>query len=77
MVMNDLKAVSIVPKEREPGQYIDWSPFDMNLKGNFTGFVTFLKDLEQLGDAVDVSGIQIASSGVKSFPLAITFTLKI
>ena len=77
MVMNDLKAVSIVPKEREAGQYIDWSPFDMNLKGNFTGFVTFLKDLEQLGDAVDVSGIQIASSGVKSFPLAITFTLKI
>ncbi|NDY73629.1 hypothetical protein DO021_17940 [Desulfobacter hydrogenophilus] len=77
MVMNDLKALSIVPKEREPGKYIDWSPFDMNIKGDFTGFVTFLKELEQLRDAVEVSGIRIASSGVKSLPLTIAFTLKI
>ncbi len=77
MVMNDLKVITIAPKEREPGKYIDWSPFTMNLKGDFTGFVNFLMELEQLGDAVEVSGIQMASSGVKSSPLSIAFTLKI
>lgn len=77
MVMNDLKVTSIDPKDREPGKYIDWSPFEMNLKGDFTGFINFLKELEQLKDAVEVSGIRIESSGAKSVPLTIAFTLKI
>ena len=77
MVMNDLQVVTIAPKAREAGKYIDWSPFDMNLKGDFTGLVNFLMEIKQLGDAVEVSGIQIASSGVKSSPLTIAFTLKI
>lgn len=74
---NGLRVTAIVPKERQRGTYIDWSPFDMDLKGSFTGFMAFLKDIEQLQDAVEVDGIHMETSRIKSHPLTIRFTLKI
>ena len=74
---NSLRVAAIVPKEREPGEYIDWSPFDMDLKGGFDGFMALLKDLESLKDAVEVSAITMEASGEKAHPLNIRFTLRI
>ncbi len=74
---NDLRVTSIVPKQREKGEYIDWSPFDMDLKGSFKGFMAFLKEVEGLPDAVEVGSIHMETSGVKSHPLNIRFRLKI
>ena len=74
---NSLRVASIVPREREQGQYIDWSPFEMDVNGRFDGFMGLLKDIEALQDAVQVSAITMEATGVKAHPLNIRFTLKI
>ena len=74
---NRLSVNSIAPKERITGRFFKWSPFEMDISGSFSNFMSFMKQIRELNDAIEVNNIILESSEGKGMSINIRFTLKI
>lgn len=72
-----MTVLSITPGKSFPGNFFDWNPFEMELRGSFTDFMAFLNNIKALDDAVEILNISVENSKENRGLLHIKFTLRI
>lgn len=72
-----MTVLAITPGEPFPGDFFDWNPYEMELRGSFTDFMAFLNNTKELNDAVEIRNISLESAKENRGLLHIKFTLRI
>ena len=75
--VNRLEVNLIAPKDRIAGRFFKWTPFEMDLSGSFSSFMTFMKAIRDLNDAVEIRNIILENSKEEKKMINIKFTLRI
>ena len=75
--VNRLEVNLIAPKKRIAGRFFQWTPFEMDLSGSFSSFMTFMKAIRDLNDAVEIRNIILENSKEEKKMINIKFTLRI